>query len=132
MFVAKMLDNWRRKIFTLPTYIYIYFFTILFHHSLYNDRSTVETSCFTVSFYRQFYEILTYKIIGKSFQNDEKWRLFYQDSTFSCRVIKDFGLCKLDDLWRHIVDNNKIWNICASLQGWNFAGSMCCKNYTFW
>ena len=33
----------------LRTYIY---FTILFHHSLDNDRSTVETSCFTVNFYR--------------------------------------------------------------------------------
>ena len=37
------------------------YITILFHHSLDNDRSTVETSYFTVSFYRQkFYEILTY------------------------------------------------------------------------
>ena len=43
----------------LRTYIYI--FTILFHHSLDNDRSTVETSCFTVSFYR--YNIVTYNII---------------------------------------------------------------------
>ena len=35
----------------LRTYIFI--FTILFHHSLDNDRSTVETSYSTVSFYRQ-------------------------------------------------------------------------------
>ena len=34
---------------------------------------------------------------SKSFQNDEEWRLFYCDSTFGCRVIQDFGLCKLDD-----------------------------------
>ena len=25
-------------------------------------------------------------------------------STFGCRVIKDFDLCKLGDLWRHIVN----------------------------
>ena len=42
----------------LRTYIYFY------HHSLDNDRSTVETSCFTVSFYRlKFYEILTYNML---------------------------------------------------------------------
>ena len=29
--------------------------------------------------------------------NDDEWRLFYCDSTFGCRVIQDFGLCKLDD-----------------------------------
>ena len=28
----------------------------------------------------------------------KKWRLFYCDNTFGCRVIQDFGLCKLDDL----------------------------------
>ena len=38
-----------------------------------------------------------YSLIRKSFQNDEQWRLFYCDSTFGCRVIQDFGLCKLDD-----------------------------------
>ena len=43
------------------SYVHIYIFTILFHHSLDNDRSAVETSCFTVSFYhKKFYEILTY------------------------------------------------------------------------
>ena len=30
-----------------------------------------------------------YYLIRKSFQNDEKWRLFYCDSTFGCRVIQD-------------------------------------------
>ena len=35
---------------------------ILFHHSLDNDRSTVETSCFTVSFYR--YEYKNVKILN--------------------------------------------------------------------
>ena len=39
-----------------------------------------------------------YYLIGKSFQNDEEWRLFYCDSTLGCRVIQDFNLCKLDDL----------------------------------
>ena len=30
--------------------------------------------------------------------------LFYCASTLGCRVIQDLDLCKLDDLWRHIVD----------------------------
>ena len=34
------------------SYVHIYMFTILFHHSLDNDRGTVETSCFIFSFYR--------------------------------------------------------------------------------
>ena len=52
------------------------------------------------------------------------WRmaLFYCDSTLGCRVIQDFNLCKLDDLWRHFVDkkwckkalSNKIIKNCAS------------------
>ena len=46
-------------------------------------------------------------LIRKSFQNDEEWRLFYCDSTLGCRVIQEFDLCKLDDLWRHIVDTSK-------------------------
>ena len=34
------------------SYVHIYiFFTILFYLSLDNDRSAVETSCFTVDFY---------------------------------------------------------------------------------
>ena len=36
--------------------------------------------------------------IWKSFQSDEEWRLFYCNSILVCRVIKDVGLCKLDDL----------------------------------
>ena len=36
-------------------------------------------------------------LIGKSFQNDEEWRLFCCDSTLGCRVIQDFNLCKLDE-----------------------------------
>ena len=33
------------------------------------------------------------------------WRmaLIYCDSTLGCRVIQDYDLCKLDDLWRHFV-----------------------------
>ena len=45
----------------------------------------------------------------------------------------------LDDLWRHSVDTKwckitkyGIFVQILSLQGWNFAGLMCCKNYTFW
>ena len=34
------------------SYVHIYIFILLFYHSLDNDRSTVETSCFTVGFYR--------------------------------------------------------------------------------
>ena len=45
-----------------------------------------------------------HKLIRKSFQNDEEWRLFYCDSTRGCRVIQDFDLCKLDDLCRRKVD----------------------------
>ena len=41
-------------------------------------------------------DIHFYYLIGKSFQNDEEWRLFYCDSTLGCRVIQDFDLCKLD------------------------------------
>ena len=33
-------------------YVHIYRFTVLFYHSRDNDRSTVETYCFTVDFYR--------------------------------------------------------------------------------
>ena len=43
-------------------------------------------------------------LIRKSFQNDEERRSFYSDSTLGCRVIQDFDLCKLDDIWRHFVD----------------------------
>ena len=44
------------------------------------------------------------KLIQKSFQNDEEWCLFYCDSTLGCRIIQDFDLCKLDDLWCENVD----------------------------
>ena len=80
-----------------------------------------------------------YYLIWQSFQNDEEWRLFYCDSTLGCRVIQDFDLCKLNDLWCHFVDTKwcKITKYgisvqVLSLQGWNFAGLMCCKNYTLW
>ena len=56
-----------------------------------------------------------YYVIRKRFQNDEDWRLFYCDGTLGCRVIQDFDLCKLHDLWRHNVDkmmlNHKKWNL---------------------
>ena len=41
---------------------------------------------------------MTRNLLLKSFQNDEEWRLFYCDSTLGCGVIRDFDLCKLDDL----------------------------------
>ena len=64
--------------------------------------------CSICTFIRQalkciWHEIFYY-LIWKSFPSDEEWRLFYCDSTFGCRVIQDFGLCKLDYMWRHIVD----------------------------
>ena len=45
-----------------------------------------------------------YNLIRRGFRNDEGWLLFYCNSTLGCRVIQDFYLCKLDDLWRHNVD----------------------------
>ena len=45
-----------------------------------------------------------YWLVQKSLQIDEERRLFYCDSSFGCRVIQDFDLCKLDDVWCHIVD----------------------------
>ena len=41
---------------------------------------------------------LILKKFWKSFQSDEEWRLFYCNSVLVCRVIQDFGLCKLDEL----------------------------------
>ena len=38
------------------------------------------------------------KLVRTSFQDAEKWRLFYSDSTLGCRIIQDFYMCKLDDL----------------------------------
>ena len=46
---ARLEISWKNF---YTSYVHIYIFTILFYHSLDNDRSTVETSCFTVSFYR--------------------------------------------------------------------------------
>ena len=44
-------------------HIYIYIHCFNFYHSLDNDRSTVETSSFSVDFYRKnFQEILAYKV----------------------------------------------------------------------
>ena len=34
--------------------------------------------------------------------------VFYRDSTLGCRVIQDFELCKLDNLWRHNVDQSGV------------------------
>jgi len=45
-----------------------------------------------------------YQFIRKSFQNNEKWRLFYRHSTLGCLVTQDFDLCKLDyysTMWTH-------------------------------
>ena len=44
---------------------------------------------------------ICYYLIRKSFQYEEEWRLFYCDSALGCRVIQDFDLCKLDELWCH-------------------------------
>ena len=66
------------------------------------------------------------------------WRMAftnYCNSTLGCQIIIDFDLCKLEDLWRHIVDTKLICKITKygislqiqSLQGWNFAGLMCCQ-----
>ena len=70
------------------------------------------------------YEEKFYYLIWKSLQNDEELRLFYCDSILGCPVIQDFGLCKLDDLWRYSVDT-KWWKIkygisvpILSPQGW--------------
>ena len=41
------------------------------------------------------YLVLAY---SKRLGNDEEWRLFYCDSILGCRVIKDFDVCKLDEL----------------------------------
>ena len=59
-----------------------------------------------------------YYQIWKRFQCDKEWHLFDCDSTLGSRVIQEFDLCKLDDLWHHIVDTKwckiTIWNICAN------------------
>jgi len=34
------------------------------------------------------------KIIGKSFQSDEEWRVFHCSIILGCRVIKDFDYTK--------------------------------------
>ena len=71
--------------------------------------------------------IFFYYIIRKSFQNYEEWRLFYCDSTLGCRVIQDFDVCKLDDLWRHNLDTkwrkitkNGIYLKTFYVNNWNF------------
>ena len=56
-----------------------------------------------------------YKLMRKSFQNDEKWRLFYCQSTFGSRVIQN-------DLWRHIVDTK--W--CKITKKWNISEDFFC------
>jgi len=78
-----------------------------------------------------------YWLIWKSVQSDGEWRLFYRGGILVCLVIQDFGLCKSDGWWRRIVDAQwcKITKFGISVQmlgvqGWNFAGLMCCKNYT--
>ena len=58
-------------------------------------------------------EVFCYPI-RKSFKKNEEWRLFHCDCTLGYRVIQDFDLCKLDDLWRHIVDTK--W--CKITKNW--------------
>ena len=43
-------------------------------------------------------DIFFITLLGRAFQNDEEWRLFYFNSITGCRVVRDFALCKLDDL----------------------------------
>ena len=66
-----------------------------------------------------------YYHIRNNFQNDKEWRLFYCDSTLGCRVIQDFALCKLDDLWRHSVDTN--W--CKITKNWISLTTFSVKNW---
>ena len=47
---------------------------------------------------------ILYLLVRKSFQNDGERGLFYRDCSLCCRVIQGFDLCKLDYLWRHMVD----------------------------
>ena len=115
--------------------------TIIIIHPPYNFQlnSGHEETWNLLSWHECKWHEFFYQLIKKSFQSDEEWRLFYCNSILVCRVIQDFGLCELDDLWRHIVDTKwcKITKYgisvqMPSVQGWNFAGLMCCKNYTCW
>ena len=63
----------------------------------------------------------TTKVIWKSFQNDEEWRLFYCDSTLGCRVIQDFVVAFLQIKWlvtsqceHKVMWSNKIWTTIIS------------------
>jgi len=70
------------------------------------------------------------------------WRvhLFCWSGILGCQDIQGFDLCKLDKLLCDDVDTKsckitKKYGIpvqILSLQGWNFAGLMYCKNYTLW
>ena len=71
--------------------------------------------------------------LSESFQSDEEWHLFYCNSILGCRVIQDFDLCKLEDLWGHKVDTKwcKITKYgisvhILSLQGWCAARTTHC------
>ena len=71
------------------SYVHIYTFTLLFYHSLDNDRSTVETSCFTVGFYLVFFNTMvqmtacetnitciahvTFKFVNKALLVHNRW-----------------------------------------------------------
>ena len=56
---------------------------------------------------------------SKDLELSKWWRMVYllcchSNSTLGCQVIHDFDLCKLEDLWRHIVDTKlcKITIVC--------------------
>ena len=72
------------------------------------EISTVDLKCI---WHKNFHWL-----VRKSFQNDEERCLFYCNSILGCRgSIQDFGLCKLEDLWRHKVDTFnevKSQNVC--------------------
>ena len=83
-----------------------HFFFLSFYKKA--TRHTKMIKCLKLSFekwpifyfsspFKCIWHKIFYKVIRKSFQNDEKWRLLSCDSTFGCRVIQD-------DLWHHIVD----------------------------
>ena len=43
-----------------------------------------------ISYSKVHVKQIFYQFIRKSFQNNEKWRLFYRDGTLGCRVTQDF------------------------------------------
>jgi len=57
----------------------------------------------TELFLKCIWHEIFYWLVGKSFRSDGGWRLFCCGGSLGCRVVRDDGLCELDDLWRHSV-----------------------------